>query len=289
MDAAALVKLCILISVFSIVVSIGMRSRPADTLALIEHPAQALRATLSLFVVMPLFVIFITWVLPLTPPLPAALIALSLSPMPPILPKKEAKTGGEADYVISLQVLATLTSLLVAPLLIAVAEQVFDVKVAFSPGNMFTTLLLTIFAPLAVGMLTRRYLPKLAARLAGPLGQVAMVTLVLGGIAIVYAVGPRMIEAIGSGVIWTALLIVVVALAVGHALGGPHEGNRGALAVATAARHPGVAIGMGTLYYPLDQGAVVAVVLIYTVVSMLVSIPYIQWRRRVVAARGLRV
>lgn len=286
MDAASFVKLAILLSVFAIVVAIGMRARPSDVLAFARYPRYAVRATLAMFVVMPLFVILITWALPLAPPLPAALIALAVSPMPPILPRKEAKTGGEMDYVISLQVFATVISLIAAPLFIAVAGWLFDVKVAYSPGNVFMTLLLTVAIPLAAGIAVRRFWPAVADRLADPLGQFGMVALIVAGLGLLVAVGPVMVEKIGSGVLLTAILIVVVALGVGHALGGPSEGNRGALAVATAARHPGVAIGMGTTYYPLDQGAVIAVVLIYVLISILISIPYVQWRRRVMAARA---
>lgn len=283
MDAASFVKLAILLSVFAIVVAIGMQARPSDTLAFARYPRYALRATLAMFVVMPLFVIFITWVLPLAPPLPAALIALAVSPMPPILPRKETKTGGQMDYVISLQVFATTVSLIAAPLFVAVAGWLFDVKVAYSPGNVFMTLLLTVAIPLAAGIAFGRFWPAAAARLAGPLGRFGMAALIVACLGLLVAVGPKMLEKVGSGVLLTAVLIVVVALAVGHALGGPSEGNRGALAVATAARHPGVAIGMGTTYYPLDQGAVIAVVLIYVLVSVLVSIPYVRWRRRLIA------
>lgn len=286
MDAAILIKLLILVSVFSIVVSIGMRTRPEDTLALIHHPRQAARATVSMFVIMPLIVIYMTWLMGLAPPIPAALIALALSPMPPLLPRKEDKAGGEADYIISLQVLASATSLVIAPVFIPLAGWLFDVRVAYSPGNVFVTLFLTVAAPLALGIVIRRYFPDIAARLKGPLGRLAMITLVLGGLAVVVAAGPKMIEKLGSGVLLTSILIVLVSLGVGHLLGGPHEGNRGALAVATAARHPGVAIGMGTTYYPLDQPAVIAVVLTYTLVSVVVCMPYVQWRRRVMQRRG---
>jgi len=121
MDPVTLVKLTIIASIFLIVVSIGMQTRPEDLIALKDNPRMAVRAMLAMFVIVPLFVIFFTWALPLQQPIPAALIALSLSPMPPILPNREAKTGADAGYVISLQVLAAVASLVLAPLSLSLA------------------------------------------------------------------------------------------------------------------------------------------------------------------------
>ncbi len=56
--------------------------------------------------------------------------------------------------------------------------------------------------------------------------------------------------AIGIGTLLAVVAIAVFGLAVGHLLGGPNEGNHGALAVATAARHPGVAIGLAAVSFP---------------------------------------
>lgn len=288
MDTASIVKLAILLSVFLVVVSIGLRARPVDTLALLEQPAMVVKAVLAMFVIVPLAVIFFTKTLALANPLPAALVALSVSPMPPILPKKEAKAGGEADYIISLQVLGALTSIVAVPLFILIGERVFGFDLAFRPSAMFTTLLLTIGASLAVGMLIYRLAPSVANRLADPLGKIGMTSLIVAALAVAVALGPKIIAALGSGVILTAITIVVFALAVGHALGGPHEGNRGALAVATAARHPGIAIGLAAATFPVQQPEIAAAVLIYTAVAIVISVPYVRWRKAVLARRDTK-
>jgi BASS family bile acid:Na+ symporter len=262
-----------------------MRARPVDTLALLEQPVQAAKAVLAMFVIVPIAVIAATRLLPLENPIPAALIALAISPMPPILPRKEAKVGAEADYSISLQVLAALTSIIAAPLFMVVVERVFDIDLVFRPGQLFTTLVLTVGAPLAVGIAINRLAPAFAARYAETIGKAAMISLIVAALAVAVALGPQMIAHIGSGIIWSAIGIVLFALAVGHALGGPHEGNRGALAVATAARHPGVAIGLAASTFPTQQPQIAAAVLIYTLIAIVLSIPYVRWRKALVARR----
>jgi bile acid:Na+ symporter, BASS family len=283
MDAAAIVKLAILLSVFFIVVSIGLRARPEDTLALIKQPMLVLKATLAMFVVMPLAVIFATKWLHLANPFPAALVALSVSPMPPILPKKEAKVGGQGSYIISLQVLGALTSIVAVPLFILVAEPVFGLNVPYQPAAMFKTLVLTVGAPLALGILIHRISPSVANRLSGPIGNVAMISLIVAATAVAFALGPNIIAAIGTGIIYSAIGMVLFGLLVGHVLGGPHPGNRGALAVATAARHPGVAIGLAATAFPEQKPVIAAAVLIYTLIAVIISLPYIRWRKAVMA------
>lgn len=283
MDPVMIVKLVIAASIFLIVVSIGMQTRPVDVLALRDDPGMALRAVLAMFVIVPAFVILFTWWLPLEPPIPSALIALSISPMPPILPRREAATGADADYVISLQLLAAVTSLIMAPLIAAIGGHVFGIAVHFEPLTILKTLVVTIAAPLLLGIIINRVAPRLAARANAGVARLGMLTLVAAIAAMLFKVGPRIAEAIGSGVVLTAIAISLFALVVGHMLGGPDEGDRGALAVTTAARHPGVAISMSTAMFATEQPLILVSVLIYTLVTLIITIPYVQWRKRYVA------
>ena len=62
-------------------------------------------------------------------------------------------------------------------------------------------------------------------------------------------------------------------------LGGPDPDDRAVLALATASRHPGVALAIASANFP-GQTLVPAAVLWYLIVSALVSIPYLTWRQR---------
>ena len=76
---------------------------------------------------------------------------------------------------------------------------------------------------------------------------------------------------------------VLVGLAVGHFLGGPGEDDRTVLAIATASRHPGMAIAVATASFP-EQKLVTPAVIMYLIVCGLVSLPYVRWRKRCAAA-----
>jgi BASS family bile acid:Na+ symporter len=78
-------------------------------------------------------------------------------------------------------------------------------------------------------------------------------------------------------------LFTVVGLAVGHLLGGPDPHNRGVLALATATRHPGVAITFASLNFP-DQRAAQVVIVYHLILGALVSFPYVKRQGRVSSA-----
>ena len=138
-------------------------------------------------------------------------------------------------------------------------------------------------APLAVGMVLGAMLGErrdVVALWAGRLGTAA---LAIGIIIILYVSAPQMAALIGGGVLWATVAITGFALLAGHLLGGPSEGNRGALAVASAARHPGVAIAVASGAFPADRPAITGAVLLYLVAGAIVAIPYMRWRKRVMA------
>src|SRR5260370_508266 len=163
------------------VTSVGLRSRRADPLLLLRNPRLGVRAMVSMFVLMPLFVIGLTWVLPVVDQAAhAALIALAVSPMPPILPRRQVKVGAGGDYTVGLQVLASLFSIIIAPIFIWLAGQLEGVATVFDPAEALRVLAVTIGAPLAAGILIARLWPR-AAALSTPLARVSLLLLVAGG------------------------------------------------------------------------------------------------------------
>jgi BASS family bile acid:Na+ symporter len=79
-------------------------------------------------------------------------------------------------------------------------------------------------------------------------------------------------------------LVSAVALLGGHLLGGPTLGGRGSLAMASAVRHPGLAMmiaGANTT----DKHATAAI-LGFLLVGLVVAIPYQLWIKRRAAMGG---
>jgi BASS family bile acid:Na+ symporter len=99
-------------------------------------------------------------------------------------------------------------------------------------------------------------------------------------LVVVLVAGWRAIASlIGDGTLLACAAFAVIGLAVGHIFGGPEGDDRTVLALATASRHPGVAIAIGAALFPnLKQEGVA--VLLYLLCCTVLSIPYTSWRKR---------
>ena len=280
MDSADIVKFVLMAGIMLTVTSVGLRSRPADTLLLLRNPRLGVRAMVSMFLLMPLFVIGLTLTMPVMDQAAhAALIALSVSPMPPILPRRQLTVGAAGDYAVGLQVLASVFSIIVAPVFIWLAGRLQGVATVFDAADMLRVLAVTIGAPLAVGIFIARIWPR-AAAISTPLARISLVLLFAGGAVALVAEAPEIARQVGHGVLLVIAAIVLVGLLVGHLLGGPDAGNRGALALATSARHPGLAIVLSTINFPHDKQAIIAAVLLFLLTNLVLTLPYAVWRRR---------
>jgi bile acid:Na+ symporter, BASS family len=279
LDAIALVKLVLTTGIVLTVLSIGLRAQPADTLLLLRNPRLGVRAMVSMFVLIPLFVIGLALTLQLGPADRAALIALSISPMPPILPRRQAIVGGGGDYAVGLSVLAALVSIVIAPIVVWLVGLLSGVTTVFDPVALLRVLAITVGVPLAAGILIARLWPRTVA-LSTMVGRVALALLVVSAAVILFKEAPAVADRIGNGILLVTVAIVLFGLLVGHLLGGPDSGNRGALALATSARHPGVAISLATATFPLDQKPILATVLLFILASVVLTLPYVLWRRR---------
>jgi BASS family bile acid:Na+ symporter len=281
MDPATLVKLILISGIALNVVAIGVRARPGDALALLRRPELAVRSLAAMFVFVPALVLILAVVLGLSGPVPAVLLALSVAPMPPLISNKELEAGGDAEYAIGLQVLATIFSIAVMPLMVALAGVVFGRSDSFYPTQMVIVLMVTVLAPMLVGMALGHFLPQARDLIATWAGRIGWTALGLGAVALLAARGSDIIDRLGDGTLLICVVVVVAALAIGHLLGGPKEGNRRALAITCAARHPGVAISVVTPLMPDAAAAVLGMAGLYWLVSFVLTIPYLKWRRAV--------
>jgi BASS family bile acid:Na+ symporter len=279
MDPATIVKLILIAGIVLNVVAIGVRARPSDALALLRKPDQAVRAMAAMFLFVPAFVLLLTLFLDLPRPVAAVLLALSVAPMPPLISNKEVKAGGDADYAIGLQMLATVFSILAVPIMLMVVGAVFGQRYPFAPTALVMVLTVTVAAPMLIGMAIGHFLPSARDKIALWAGRIGLLALGSGAIALLAARGSDILDRLGDGTLLVTIVIAGFALAIGQLLGGPKEGNRTALAITCAARHPGVAITVVAPLMPDAAAAVLGMTGLYFLVSFVMTIPYLKWRK----------
>lgn len=223
--------------------------------------------------------------MPLQEGVGAALLGFAVSPVLPPWAKKGAAVGGQSDYVIGLQVLSSGVALLVISPMIWIVYRVFGVETALDPLAVELVLLVTVAAPLALGMGLARLYPGAAPRLAALADRVGGVVLLLGTVALLVVHGRAIPGVIGQGTLVVTLVVAGFALLVGHLLGGPDPGNRGALASATVLRHPAIALLLASGAFPEHEATVIGTVLPYLLAALLLAVPYERWRKQVARAQ----
>jgi bile acid:Na+ symporter, BASS family len=286
MTLAELIPLVLKISVVAIVFAIGLHARPADLLFLVKRPGQLARSLLSMTVLMPLVAFALVRAMSLPHPVAIMLVALSLAPVPPLLPRRQAKAHGHAAYSISLLVAAGLVSLVWIPLAIEVDQRLFGVPLGVPLTAVAMLVGMTILGPLAVGIVVGLLAPGLAARIAQILSILGMLLLVAASGVILASQWRLMGDLIGDGTLLAMALFIIAGLTIGHLLGGPDPDDRTVLAMATASRHPAIALAIAHINFPGEK-AVITAVLLFLIANVVICAPYVAWRKRAGATADL--
>ncbi|MEB3265951.1 MAG: hypothetical protein VKN13_04980 [Cyanobacteriota bacterium] len=277
MNPATILKLVLLLGVVLLVVAIGARARLEQPLALLRRPGLALRALLAMYGLFPAGVLALVAVAPLREGVGAVLLGFAVAPVLPPWARKGLAIGGQSEVVMGLQILSTVVGLLLIPPMLWLVGRVFGVSTVLAPLAVEQVLLVTVVAPLAVGMGLAKLRPAAAERLATGAERVGGLLLLLGAVVLLLVQGPAILGVIGQGTLLATVAVVVVGLAVGHGLGGPQQGNRGALASATVSRHPAIALVLATAAGQGSEATVIGTVLLYLLVVLLISAPYERW------------
>jgi BASS family bile acid:Na+ symporter len=169
-------------------------------------------------------------------------------------------------------------SIVFIPLAVHLIGRFLDKPFAIAPGAVARLALLTVLVPLAAGMAFRAVASSLAERIAKPVGLIAIAVLALGAVAILIAALPEVLALVGNGTIVVIVAFVASGLAVGHLLGGQERNDQIVLAISTACRHPAIALAIANATYPQEK-LVIGAILLYLVLNILVSIPYVKWQR----------
>jgi|KBSSwiStaDraftv2_1062776.scaffolds.fasta_scaffold03860_10 BASS family bile acid:Na+ symporter len=268
-------KASIILSVFAI----GLKATFRDAVFLFSRPNQLVRAWFSMSVVMPVFALTLVMLFDLHPAIQIALIAISVSPIPPIFPNKAFKKGGTENYTIGLLVGTALVSIIVIPVAMELVERIVGIPLQMRARDVAWTVLTTIFLPLLAGIAVRALAPGLADRVAKPIALVSLVLLILSALPVLVGMTRPIWSLVGNGTLLALTVFGVVGFVVGHVLGGPEPANRPTLALATATRHPAVALGIAHANFP-DQHLAPAAVFLYLMVVGVLSALYMAWAKR---------
>jgi len=268
-------KASILLNVFAI----GLKAGVHDATYVFRRPRKLAKALLAMNILMPLFAVAFVLAFHLKHAVEVALVALAVSPVPPILPRKLRKAGATESDTIGLLVAVGILAIVFVPAAMEILERFFHVPLRMTFVSVAALVFITIILPLALGIAVHTLAPVAADRLVNPIAKIASIALLLSAVVILFSGAPAIWELIGNGTLVAIAAFVLVGLLIGHFVGGPKPENRTGLALATASRHPGIAIALAVANFPEEKLAISAV-LLYLLVNALVSIPYQIWTKR---------
>lgn len=277
MDVKQLVLVVFQVSLFVIVLGYGLRADFADLLYLFRRPALLVRSLIAVLVVMPAVAVVLARWFDFTPTVEIALVALAISPLPPLLPTREAKAGGGERYGLGLMVVLALLSIALVPPAVQLIGAVFGRAYVATPGTIAVVVSTSILLPLTVGMVTRAVATPFAEAVATYVERAGKVFMPVAAAVLIAVAAPDIWRLIGNGTMLGVTLFVVTGFAVGHVLGGPEPEHSAVLAFSAACRHPGTALAVVAANYP-DQN-LRAAVLIYLAVNVVVGLVYAYWHR----------
>lgn len=279
MTIAQFIPLAIQISMALIMFCVALNANPRDITVLLRNPGLLARSLLAMNVIMPLFAVSIALLFELNPVIEIALIATALSPVPPILPNKQIKAGGTYSYIIGVLAVTALFSIVFVPAAAEILGRVFDRPVHVSAGAVAGIVATSMLAPLIAGVVFNSAAPRLSNRIARPLPVFAIVLLVIAFVPVLFMEWRTIVSLLGDFTLVVIAVFVLAGLAVGHLLGGPDPDNRTVLALATATRHPAVALAI--VHDLPDRRAALAAILLVLIFGAIVSAPYVKRRGRI--------
>jgi BASS family bile acid:Na+ symporter len=269
-----LIPLLLTGSLMLLVVGIGMGSARGELLYVLTRPRLLIRALVAIDVVPLAAAIAIVTLFPGIPlPARAAILLMSISPVPPLMPGKASKLGGHQRYIYGLQAATALLAVITVPLLGLLADRWFEADARFPITVIAQNIATGVMIPLAVGLLLGRWLaPEFSARIAPAVMKFATLLVLLAFVPIIIGAWPQITTLVRDGTVVAMLAMAAITLLGGHLLGEKDLGDRSALAISSAMRHPGIALAL----VGANGGSkgITAGVLLYLVVGLIAMIPY---------------
>src|SRR5262249_29270582 len=152
-------------SVFCTVFGFGLDTTLQDMLYVARRPGLLARSLIAMFVVMPAIAITLAAAFEFRHVVEVAIVALSISPVPPLLPRREGQAGGRVPYALGLMALLALLSIVLVPAALAVLKRIVNQPLDMPSTAVARVVFVTALAPLAAGAMLRALWPGVATRL----------------------------------------------------------------------------------------------------------------------------
>jgi bile acid:Na+ symporter, BASS family len=260
-------RICVIAFVLTSMGSMGLSLTVQEILEPFKSTRLVVSALLASFVLVPLVAYTLTRTIPMNQSLAIALLLVGTATGAPMMPKLvEFARGNLAQAVglMALQMAATIVYMpLVLPMLLPGART--------RAWTIAKPLLLVVLPSLAMGLLIRTFRKNTAERLQ-PVFRLAsnsaLFLLIIFGLAANYS---NVLQTTGLEAVISGALLLLIALGIGLAIGGPSTETRKVLALGTAQRNFSVAFLVGVENF--RESDVLGMLALLALLTSLVLVP----------------
>ncbi len=284
--AHPLISLFIKVTIFTLMLSLGVNQSFEHLRSLFHRPGSLLRSLLSVVVIFPILVMLLVRLFDLHSDLVIGLAVLAAAPGAPLTYKRSAMAGGNPIYSVSLQLTIALCAIVATPLILWIFYAFFQIDEKASILEVARQIAIVQVLPISIGLLLQKLPGGFAAAISKPLTILANVLFFLL-IGVLLLPSLKLVDKVGIFPIAVIALLVLVSLGIGYLLGSPAlfrqrsslaVNERSVLAIATIARNLGLALMIVDISGA--QKTVLPTLLAYTLVSAVIAIPFSLWSKR---------
>jgi BASS family bile acid:Na+ symporter len=285
MDLKELLSSFAQITLFAVMLSMGMVLGFRGMVSLWRRPSLLLRSVVAAFVVVPLVAMVVTRVLPLPFEVRAGIAAMAVMPGAPVIYRKMLKGPGNAELAGSFQATMALLSIVLVPLWFMVLSALYPADQVAPVAVVFKQVMLVQGVPLLVGAAIAHWLPDLADDFNEPLHRISSAMLI-GVVLVVVVMGLSLVLKAGPLPILAVVLMAAAGLVSGHYLGGADPTVRQTIALANGSRNAGLALALITLNFPGVAQEVLVTIACYAVMSAIAGKIYTRLYQNQLARSG---
>ena len=285
MDLKELLSSFAQITLFAVMLSMGMVLGFRGMVSLWRRPSLLLRSVVAAFVVVPLVAMVVTRVLPLPFEVRAGIAAMAVMPGAPVIYRKMLKGPGNAELAGSFQATMALLSIVLVPLWFMVLSALYPADQVAPVAVVFKQVMLVQGVPLLVGAAIAHWLPDLADDFNEPLHRISSAMLI-GVVLMVVVMGLSLVLKAGPLPILAVVLMAAAGLVSGHYLGGADPTVRQTIALANGSRNAGLALALITLNFPGVAQEVLVTIASYAVMSAIAGKIYTRLYQKHLARSG---
>ena len=252
--------------------SFGLRLTLSEIIEPLRNIRLLLLTLATNFVIVPLTGVLLASLLGLEEDLRVGLILISVVAGAPLVPKLAQIAKANIPFAVASTALLVVVTVIYLPLIFPLVLP----GVRLDTMSIVRPLAIQIVLPLVLGLIVD-YISKDEADVLLPvLGQIANVSLTLMLVLMLGGNVGNVIGLIGTGSILAAILLFAVAMVAGYFLGGPDNGTRRTLSMATGQRNLAAAFVVATNSFA-DHPTVVVFLAAAGLLAMIVMMPIAGW------------